>query len=202
MPGLLFEIHLRQMKGIYLMSLELYLYRCKKECYAKLSHDPQALAIETLSADWRWIFQTCSKGGAATLAAPSLTRDVYRLPREDDNVILVNGWSQHAGAVYRWLLEHTALTMEQNQPFKLNCEDIWSLYWACDAVLHLKPDENGCIDADNCKRHLPAMDDSYFGTNEYCEEYQGEVEAVAKTLNILLNTIDFETEVALVQASW
>ncbi|MBO5970293.1 MAG: hypothetical protein J6S14_17570 [Clostridia bacterium] len=184
------------------MGLDLYFYRCKKDYYEQHAHDLKTLSLETASADCRWMNQYCVKRRVPLTDSSGAATDTSRCPEESDNIILVNGWQEHAGAAYRWLLEHTALTMEQNQPFKLNCEDIWSLYWACDAVLHLKPDEDGCIDADICKRHLPAMDDSYFGTNEYCEEYQEEVEAVAETLNILLNTIDFETEVALVQASW
>lgn len=184
------------------MGLDLYFYRCKKDYYEQHVHDLKTLSHETASADCRWINQYCAKCRVPLADSSGAATDTSRCPEESDNIILVNGWLQHAGAAYRWLLEHTELTLEQNLPVKLNCEDVWSLYWACDAVLHLKPDEDGCIDADICKRHLPAMDDSYFGINEYCEEYQEEVEAVAETLNILLNTIDFETEVALVQASW
>lgn len=184
------------------MGLDLYFYRCKKNYYEEHAHDLNALSHETLSADFRWMNLSHAKYGVPLITPPPAATDAYRCPKESDNVILVNGWLQHAGAAYRWLLEHTELTMEQNQPVKLNYEDVWSLYWACDAVLRLKPDEDGYIDGNICEQRLPAMDDSYFGTNEYCEEYQEEVAAVAETLNILLNTIDAKKEIVLVQASW
>lgn len=185
------------------MGLDLYFYRCKKGCYEQHQHNPLALSAEAQSAISRWMYQEYQKWGRSYYfkSAPGVA-DGCRCPEESDNLILVDGWTQHAGAAYRWLIEHTEITMEHSHPVMVSQESITALYKACQTAVSLEPDDDGYVDCDICEQTLPAMENGYFGTNEYCEEYQEEVQQVLDTLDVLFETIDFETEVILVQANW
>ncbi len=198
------------MKGINFMGLDLYFYRCKRKCYEQLSHNPKALSAETQVADAHWMQQqrlTWEKINSFN------NTDDFTL-FEGDAVILVNGWLQHVGAAYRWLVEHTALTMDNVYPVKVNRDAIFELYNACNVVTALSLNADGSIDSNICEQYLPAIDEAnceyyqsamgpdYFGTSWYGEEYQKEAQSVLDTLTLLLETIDFENEVVLVQASW
>ena len=184
------------------MSLDLYFYRCKKSCYEQLKDNRDALCKETRIADWRWMSRECEIRQASLSDAPLNAEERHDFPNECDNVILVDNWSQHAGAVYRWLIEHTELTMQDRHPIMVSQECITALYKACQTVVSLEPGDDGYVDFNICEQTLPAMDSSYFGMTEYCEEYQEEVQQVLDTMNILFDTIDFDAEVVLVQASW
>ena len=184
------------------MGLDLYFYRCKKSCYEQYKDDRDALCKETGLADWRWMSRACVMRQASLSGAPVKAEDEDDFPNECDSVILVDNWSQHAGAVYRWLIERTELTMQDRHPVMVSQECITELYKACQTVVSLEPDEDGYIDCNICEQTLPAMESSYFGMTEYCEEYQEEVQQALDTLNILFDTIDFDAEVVLVQASW
>ena len=185
------------------MGLDLYFYRCKKDCYEQHQHNHKALSAEAQSAISRWMYQEYQKWGRPDYfeAAPGVV-DGCRCPEESDNLILVDGWLQHTGSAYRWFLEHTAMTLDDAHPVRVPTEVIYALYKACETVLSLEMDVFGCTDIKTCSRLLPVMGNPYFGTDEYCWDYREEVEAVMDALNALLNTIDFETEVILVQANW
>ena len=192
------------------MGLDLYFYRCKKECYAQLSHAPQLLSAETRVADERWIQKQHFLCGDLEW----FSKHNEPLPRKNDAVILVGQWLQHVGAAYRWLVEHTSLTMADVYPVAIERDASFALRDACKTIADLVPDDDGNLDTNICEHCLPAIDEAnceyyhpamgydYFGTSWYGEEFQEEAQSVLDTLNLLLKTIDFEKEVVLVQASW
>lgn len=192
------------------MGLNLYFYRCKKDYYEQLSHDSKALSAETQAAGARWMQQQLLQEGPLDW----FNKYGDPTPTEDYPVIQVGQWLSHVGAAYRWLVEHTELTMADVYPVAISCEAMSALCDACKTVTSLKLNADGGIDADVCEQYLPAIDEAnceyyqpamgpdYFGTSWYGEEYQEEALSVLDTLTILLKIIDIENEVILVQASW
>lgn len=192
------------------MGLDLYFYRCEKDCYTRLSHDPKALSAEIWAADARWMQQQLLREGHLNW----FNKYGDLTPTADYPVIQVVQWLSHVGAAYRWLVEHTELTMADVYPVAISCEAMSALCDARKTVTSLKLNADGGIDANVCAQYLPAIDEAtceyyqpamgpdYFGTSWYGEEYQEEALSVLDTLTLLLKIVDFENEVVLVQASW
>ena len=168
------------------MSFELYFYRCKKHYYEQHANDLIALSREALSADWRWLNLASAEQNLTLMDPPENIIDASRCPKESDNIISVDGWAEHTGAVFNWLSEYTRLAVASNFPVILSYQTITALYKVCQEVV------NG--------QHVGSW--FFSETDEPIEELH---EGFLQTLHILdklLSTIDFETEVVLLQTNW
>lgn len=168
------------------MSLELYFYRCKKSYYEQHANDLLALSREALSADWRWLNLACAEQGLHLMEPSKMAIDAYRCPRESDNVISVGGWVEHTGAVFNWLNAYTRLAVSSFFPVMISRKTITELYKVCQEVV--------------AGQH----EGSWFfsETDEPIEKLREGFLQTLHTLDKLLSTIDFETEVVLLQTNW
>lgn len=174
------------------MSLEIFIYKCKREDYLRRRENPDAVG---------WM---CLESYFAELDFPTPIDLKPKMTQEEQAEHSCRYVTTCYGAqIYNWLIHNTAVELDYAAHVVFEKEKIVKLRDICNEVFENGFDEEGSVNEDLCRELLPILEGYYFSYDDgYDYDYIDDVYLARETLSQLLENTDFTNEVVLVKAAW